>query len=139
MQSFAEFVAESFRYEVSLNWNLTRTSLVTATFAVDWIKVMVTFEQRQDSPAWYTAFDVEQNDTTATVHSSFEIFNGVLQAATEFVGVRQRELLVFATENDRLAKIYRTYLRRESAPLETLGYQLEYSQHGDLTLRRALS
>jgi len=140
MQTFAEFVAESFHSEVCLNWNLTRISLVTATFAVDGIKVVVTFEQRQDSPAWYVVFEVEQSDSTATAHSSFEIFNGVLQAVTEFVEVRQPDLLVFATKKDKLANIYQTYLRRESATLETLGYQLEGPQRVDpyieFTLRR---
>jgi hypothetical protein len=142
MQTFAEFVAESFHSEVSLNWDLARINLVTATFAVDEIKVVVTFEQRKDSPAWYVVFEVEQSDSTATatVHSSFEILDGVLQAVTEFVGVRQPELLVFATKKDKLANIYRTYLRRESATLETLGYQLEGPQRVDpymqFTLRR---
>ncbi len=142
MQTFAEFVAESFHSEVGLNWNLTRKNLVTATFAVDGITVAVTFEQRQDSPAWYVVFEVEQSDNsaTATVHSSFEILDGVLQAVTEFVGVRQPDLLVFATKKDKLANIYRTYLRRESTTLETLGYQLEGPQRVDpyleFTLRR---
>jgi hypothetical protein len=142
METFAEFVAESFHSEVCLNWNLTRISLVTATFAVDGIKVVVTFEQRQDSPAWYVVFEVEQSDATVTaaVHASFEILDGVLQAVTEFVEVRQPDLLVFATKKDKLANIYQTYLRRESATLETLGYQLEGPQRVDpyieFTLRR---
>jgi hypothetical protein len=144
MQTFAEFVAESFHSEVSLNWNQTRPHLVTATFAVDGIKVVVTFEQRQESPAWDVVFEVAHSDSIATVHSSFEIFDGVLQAVTQFVEVRQPHLLVLAIKptsptRDKLANIYRTYLRRESATLETLGYQLDSSQPCGPTLRRALS
>jgi hypothetical protein len=140
MQTFAEFVAESFHSEVGLTWNLTRNNLVTATFEVDGIEVVVTFERKQDSPAWYVVFEVGQSDSTATAHSSFEMFNGVLQAVIEFVEVRQPDMLVFATKKDKLANIYRTYLRREAATLEKLGYQLEGPQRVDpyteFTLRR---
>jgi hypothetical protein len=59
------------------------------------------------------------------VHSAFEIFNGVFQAVSEFLNVRQPEFLMFATKKDRLANIYQTYLRRESSTLEELGYKLE--------------
>jgi hypothetical protein len=43
--------------------------------------------------------------------------------------VRQPETLVFATKReDPLAGIYQTYLCRESATLEKLGYRLEGPQ-----------
>jgi len=43
----------------------------------------------------------------------------------QFIEGRGPETLVFATKRDELAGIYRTYLRRESATLEKLGYRLE--------------
>jgi hypothetical protein len=58
-------------------------------------------------------------------YSAFAIFNGVFQAVREFVEVRQPDALVFATKRDELAGIYQTDLRRESATLEELGYELE--------------
>ena len=125
MLSFAEFVAESFQSDVPLQWALVHHNRVTAKFSVDRIQVIVSFEQRQHQGAWHVAFEVEQGDSTAAVHSAFEIFNGVFQAVSEFVQVRQPEIVVFATKKDRLAKIYQTYLRREAAALEELGYKLE--------------
>jgi hypothetical protein len=125
MPTFAEFVAESFHSEANLNWNLAGSNYVTATFAVDEINVVVSFEQREHNGPWHVVFEVEQSDSTAAVHSSFEIFNGVLQAVTEFVQVREPDIVVFATKKDKLANIYQTYLRRESATLEKLGYTLE--------------
>ena len=73
-------------------------------------------------------------------YSAFSIFNGVFQAVREFVGVREPDTLVFATKRDELASIYQTYLRRESATLEELGYQLEgpnrVEPYVEFTLRR---
>jgi hypothetical protein len=92
---------------------------------VDGIKVIVTFEQRDPNSSWHVVFEVDNTDSTATVHSSFEIFNGVFQAVEEFVEVREPDTLVFATKRDKLAGIYQTYLRKESATLERLGYALD--------------
>ena len=125
MQSFAEFMAESFNSDASLIWNYSGRSLATATFSVDRLKVVVSFEQRETGGPWHVAFEVDQSDSTAVAHSAFEIFNGVFQAVDEFIGVREPETVVFATKRDRLAAIYQTYLRKESATLERLGYQLE--------------
>ena len=125
MQTFSEFMAESLHSEAKLNWNLEDGDHVTATFAVDEIKVVVSFEQREHNGPWHVIFEVEPSDSTAAVHSSFEIFNGVFQAVEEFIEVREPETLVFATKRDKLAGIYQTYLRKESATLEKLGYKLE--------------
>jgi hypothetical protein len=125
MQAFAEFMAESFNSETHLVWDYPRPSLATAAFGVDGLKVVVSFEQRDTGGPWHVLFEVDQSDSTAAVHSSFEIFNGVFQAAEEFLQVREPEAVVFATKRDKLAGIYRTYLRRESTTLEKLGYKLE--------------
>jgi hypothetical protein len=103
---------------------LSRLSHATAAFGVDGIKVTVTFEQRDADGPWHVIFEVDRSDSTAAVHSSFEIFNGVFQAVEEFVEVREPESMVFATKRDKLAGIYQTYLRKESSKLEKLGYRL---------------
>jgi hypothetical protein len=46
-------------------------------------------------------FEVDRSDSTAAVHSSSEIFNGVVQAVEEFIEVREPESMVFATKRDR--------------------------------------
>ncbi|MGO9258750.1 MAG: hypothetical protein ACLQU1_20885 [Bryobacteraceae bacterium] len=125
MQTFAEFMAESFDSNAKLLWDYPRRSHATATFNVDRIKAIVSFEQRDTNGPWYVVFEVDRGDSTAAVHSSFEIFNGVFQAVEEFIEVREPETVVFATKRDKLAGIYQTYLRKESAALEKLGYELE--------------
>lgn len=121
--SFAEFV-----------WDLSGTSHVTAAFEIDSFKVRVSFEQRESGRAWYVAFEVGKGDATEAVQLAFAIFDGVFQAINEFVGVREPEILIFATERDELAGVYRTCLRKESAQLKELGYEIE-----GLVLRRVKS
>jgi hypothetical protein len=55
----------------------------------------------------------------------------VFQAVEEFRDVREPQGVVFATKRDKLAGIYQTYLRKESATLEKLGYKLEGPVHVD--------
>jgi hypothetical protein len=126
MQTFAEYMAESFNSNAKLVWDYPRRSHATATFGVDGIKVIVSFEQRDTTGPWHVIFEVDQSDSTMAVHSSFEIFNGVFQAVEEFIEVREPEKMVFANaKRDKLAGIYQTYLRKESSKLEKLGYALE--------------
>ena len=58
------------------------------------------------------------------VRKAFDIFNGVLQAVEEFLSVRQPAVLVIASKEPQLGRIYDTYLRREAATIESLGYRL---------------
>lgn len=125
MRTFAEYMAESFNSNAKLVWDYPRRSYATATFGVDGIRVIVSFEQRDTNGPWHVVFEVDQNDSTTAVHSSFEIFNGVFQAVEEFIEVREPETMVFATKRDKLAGIYQTYLRKESSKLAKLGYSLE--------------
>ena len=125
MQSFAEFMADSFRSNVPLAWDLSGVSHVTASFFIDSIQVIVTFERREASGPWYVLFEVQKAESTEVAHSAFAIFNGVFQAAEEFIDVRRPDTLVFATKRDELAGVYQTYLRRESTTIERLGYRLE--------------
>ncbi len=98
------------------------------------------FEERETDGPWYVVFEVTQAPATAVAHSAFEIFNGVFQAVEEFLAVREPDLLIFATKHDRLADIYRTYLRKEASTIQKLGYNLEGPHRIDpfmeFTLRR---
>jgi len=125
MQSFAEFMAESYRSDVPLTWNLASPGHATASFTVDSVKVLVSFEQQEPNAPWHVLFEVDKGERTQVAHAAFSIFNGVFQAVEEFVEVREPESLVFVTKKDELAGIYQTYLRRESSTLERLGYRLE--------------
>ncbi len=125
MLNFAEFVAQSFRSEVPLQWDLAHHNHVRAKFSVDSIDVTVSFEQREDQGPRHVVFEVDHGDSTTAVHSAFEIFNGVFQAVSEFISVREPDVLVFATKKDKLVNIYQNYLRRESPALQELGYTLE--------------
>jgi hypothetical protein len=55
MQSIAEFMAESYRSNTPLTWDVTGVSLATAAFAVDLVKVVVSFESREAAGPWYVA------------------------------------------------------------------------------------
>ena len=125
MQSLAEFMAESYRSNTPLTWDVTGVSRATAAFAVDLVKVVVSFERREATGHWYVAFEVDRGDSTAIAHSAFAIFNGVLQATEEFLVTREPETVIFATKRDELAGIYQTYLRREAETIEKIGYRLK--------------
>ena len=125
MQTFAEFMAESFRSNARLTWDLAHPARAIATFTVDSVRVTVSFEQREPAEPWQVIFEVDKGEKTEVAYSAFSIFNGVFQAVQEFVEVREPETVVFATKRDELAGIYQTYLRKESATLEKLGYRLE--------------
>jgi hypothetical protein len=99
MQSIAVFMAESYRSNTPLIWDVTGVSLATAAFAVDPVKVVVSFERREAT--------------------------GPLQATEEFLISREPETVIFATKRDELAGIYQTYLRREAETIENIGYKLE--------------
>jgi hypothetical protein len=125
MQTFPEFMAESFESHADLRWDYPRRSYATAAFGVDGINVLVSFEQREMDGPWHVAFEVDQGDRTAAVHSSFKIFNGVFQAVEEFIDIREPDEVAFATKRDELAGIYQTYLRKEAATIGALRYRLE--------------
>jgi hypothetical protein len=125
MQTFAEFMAESFESSVPLRWDHARASVVPARFSVDSVTVTVNFERRRADGPWHVVFEVDRGQGTELVYSAFAIFNGVFQAVEEFISVREPETVVFATKRDDLAGIYRSYLRKEARKLAELGYRLE--------------
>lgn len=122
MENFAEFVAENYFSTVQLIWNYRHSGMATASFSVDDVRVTVRFENQ--GQVWNVGFNVERGDVMTGTMSAFDIFNGVLQAVQEFIEVRQPDVLVFVTKQDRLAGIYRTYLRRQKTLIEQAGYIL---------------
>jgi len=60
MQSFAEFMAESYSSNVPLTWNLASRTHATASFTLDSVKVIVSFEQREEGGPWHVLFEVDR-------------------------------------------------------------------------------
>jgi hypothetical protein len=143
MQSFAEFVAENFESTVDLFWDNPRRGIATARFSIRNVAVTVLFEQMEPDSPWRVGFTAERGEPTEVATAAFELFNGVMQALEDFLDIRQPEVLVLVSKTEQLARIYETYLRREAARIERLGYQLEgqlkADPHTEFTLRRTRS
>jgi hypothetical protein len=143
MQSFAEFVAENFESTVDLFWGNPRRGVATARFGIRNVAVTVLFEQMEPDSPWRVGFNAERGEPTEVATAAFELFNGVMQALEDFLDIRQPEVLVLVSKTEQLARIYETYLRREAARIERLGYQLEgqlkADPHTEFTLRRTRS
>ena len=140
MQSFAEFVADHFESTVDLFWDNPRCGYATARFSVQEVAVTVAFEQMQPESPWRAGFTAERGEPTQLVLSAFEIFNGVMQALEEFLDIRQPDVLVLVSKTEQLNRIYETYLRREAARIERLGYVLDgpvrVAPYAEFVLRR---
>lgn len=142
MQTFAEFVAEQFHSEAQVNWKLKSPMHATAVFTVKTIVVEVDFEQREPNGPWHVAFNTGQGELAdrTNITLAFRIFNGVFQAVREFIEVREPAAVVFISEDEDLASIYGTYLRREKGRIAELGYTLEgphrVEPYTEWTLRR---
>jgi hypothetical protein len=124
MAAFSDVIAENFFSETELIWETASPKQARARFSIDDVSVFVHFEQRETPGAWYVSFDVDAAKPEDTLYLSWHIFNGVFQAAEEFASVRQPDSLILVAKRDKLASIYETYLRREAARLQELGYVL---------------
>ena len=121
--AFAEFVAENLHSVANLAWDLAGTK-ATARFTIEDVQVEVRFGERT-AGEWSVSFDTITTSTgKEDYHQAFYVFNGVFQAAEEFIEVRTPDRLIFFTKREGLAKIYETYLRREQIRILELGYQL---------------
>jgi hypothetical protein len=140
LQSFAEFVAESFYSEVPLIWKLKSTTNAPAMFSAGTVSVEVSFEQREPKGSWHVGFNVVRGEAAERTLLAFRIFNGVFQAVREFIETREPDSVVFIAKDEDLASIYHTYLRREKAAIEELGYVIEapnrVEPYTEFTLRR---
>lgn len=124
MAAFSEIIADNFFSEQELIWETVNPKQARARFSIDEISVSVHFEERETPGAWYVSFDVSAARPEDSLYLSWHIFNGVFQAAEEFASVRQPESVILIAKRDKLASIYETYLRREAARLQDLGYVL---------------
>lgn len=142
MQAFSEFIVESFHSETDVIWVVKSQSHAVAKFQVKSISVEIDFEQREHRGAWHVAFNTTAGEISDRTNMAlaFRIFNGVFQAVREFIETREPEVLIFISKDEDLAGIYETYLRREKAALEALGYRLEAPErvqpYAQFTLRR---
>jgi hypothetical protein len=127
MQTFADFIAESFDSEVQVNWKLKSRVQVVATFTVKSILVQVDFEQREHNGPWHVSFNTLHGELTDLKNEMLAIrrLNGVFQAVHEFMEAREPEALAFIAKDDDRASIYSAYLHRERPKIESLGYKLE--------------
>ena len=124
MAAFSEVIAENFFSEAELTWELLGPKQVRAVFSIDEISVSVNFEERETSGVWYVSFEVTAGRPEDTLYLSWHIFNGVFQAAEEFASTRQPDAVVLVAKREKLASIYETYLRREAARLQDVGFVL---------------
>lgn len=124
MQTFAELIADNLESTVDLYWDNPRVDCATARFSVQKVVVTVAFERPEPGSPWRVSFTAERGEMTQAVFSAFEIFNGVMQALEEFLDIRQPETVVLVSKTEQLNRIYETYLRREAARIERLGYKL---------------
>jgi hypothetical protein len=123
---FAETVAELFQSTATLVWRTEATGHAVATFNVKSLVVDVDFEQQPHDGPWHVAFAVVRGDVhdQNNIALAFRLFNGVFQAVREFVESRKPEMLVFVAEDDDVASIFDTYLRRDRNTMEDLGYEM---------------
>ena len=116
---------------VRLRWDQKGLDRVDAAFSVGSVAVRANFELGDH--AWHASFKVKSDSAYDTISLAFHVFSGVFQAVREFLAVREPEALVFATDREELAEIYRTYLENERKAIEGSGYSLDLVT---LTLRR---
>ena len=142
MQTFAEFIAESFDSEVPVNWKLKSTAHVIARFTIKSILVQMDFEQREHNGPWHVSFNTLHGEMPDLKNEMLAIrrLNGVFQAVHEFMETREPEAVVIIAKDDDRASIYSAYLHRESSKIESLGYKLEgphrMEPYTEWTLRR---
>jgi hypothetical protein len=142
MQTFAEFIAESFDSDVQVNWKLKSTAHIVATFRVKSVHVEVDFEQREPNGPWHVSFNTLHGEMSDLKNEMLAIrrLNGVFQSVHQFIETREPEALVFIAKDDDRASIYSAYLHRERSTIESLGYKLEgphrVEPYTEWTLRR---
>lgn len=108
---------------VRLRWEQKGLDRVDAAFSIGTVAVRATFELGDH--AWHASFKVKSDCAGDTLALAFHVFGGVFQAVHEFLVVREPEALVFATDKEELAQVYRAYLGGERLTIEGLGYSLD--------------
>ncbi|MGH9663789.1 MAG: hypothetical protein ACRD9L_05140, partial [Bryobacteraceae bacterium] len=101
MQTFVDFIAESFDSDVPLNWKLKSTTLAVAAFAVKSIAVEVEFGRREANGTWHVSFNTLHGEMADLKDEmlAFRRLNGVFQAVREFIETREPEAVVFIAKD----------------------------------------
>jgi hypothetical protein len=144
MSTLAQYIAENYRSTMDLTWHYPHVGYARAKFKPDkralGLEVAVSFELREEGGLWHVSFEVFGLRAGDGVQYAFDTFNGVVQAVEEFLEVREPGVLVIASKQEPLARIYETYLRREADLLQRLGYRMEEPERiepfAQFTLRR---
>jgi hypothetical protein len=124
MTGVAERAATEYRSIAEIEWTEMSESRMAAHFETRGMPVLVSFEAAGRGE-WELVFEVGPVDATHAVHAAFDILNGVLQAASDFLARRRPAALVLVAESVDQAYVYEVYLRREAYALFRLGYSVE--------------
>ena len=108
MQTFAEFIVESFDSDVHVNWKLKTTTDAIATFTVKSITVEVDFEQGEHNRPWHVSFNTIHGELSDLKNELLAIrrLNGVFQAVRDFIETREPQGVVFIAKDEDRASIY---------------------------------
>ena len=106
-------------------WSYPDTHTAIACFSAGDAQVTVTIEQR--GHPWHVRFEVD-GPPNEVAYNALSIFEGVFGAIAQFLAVREPQMVLFTTDREDLARIYRTYLQKESRMFAGLGYRLD-SEH----------
>jgi hypothetical protein len=144
MGALAEAIITAFDSNTEIAWTTKGPSVAIASFTEGAAKVTTTFSKTRGTE-WQVAFDVASDRRSANeiAQSSIRIFSGVFQAVREFLEVRQRVTLVFASKNEPLGELYEVYLKRQDTTLAQMGYEMEpvtkSSPSAEFTIRKTTS
>jgi len=108
-----------------ITWKYPDTSTAIARFDLNAVHVEVTLEKHSQS--WQVRFEVEGN-ANDVAYSALSIYDGAFDAISQFLAVREPLTVLFTTDREDLAGVYRTYLDRESKKFSALGYRVD-GQH----------
>jgi len=103
-------------------WRYPDRSKAIANFAAGAVDVEVTLEHNDHR--WQVAFKVE-GSANEVAYSALNVLDGVFDAVIQFLSVREPQTVVFATDREDLAGIYKTYLQKESKRFANLGYRVD--------------
>lgn len=108
-----------------MTWTYPDTTKAIANFTENAVAVQVSIEQHDHR--WQVAFSVE-GIANEVAYSALKILDGVFDAVTDFLAVREPQTVVFSTDRQDLAQIYETYLIKEAKRFANLGYRVD-GQH----------
>ena len=125
MSAVAEAMIAAFDSTTKITWATRGVETALASFTFRDLLVTVTFAQVSGAE-WQVGFDVAPDSAplNAGVQNSVRIFSGVFQAVRELLEVRQPVRLVFASKQEALGHLCKTYMQRQDTELSQLGYRM---------------